>query len=82
MLQATRLGFYQHIRQQYGEWLITIEPTSTARVYDVFWRTNLIPESTPWNPYNFNTTGNSAALNFIVTNELDLKFYRTGVKIQ
>jgi len=65
----------------YGTFLITIDPTSTARVYDVFWRTNLIPESTAWNPYDYNTTGNSAALNFIVTNELDLKFYRTGVKI-
>jgi len=57
---------------------LVIEPTSTGRIYDVFWTTNLLGG---WTDYGFNRPGNGGLLILSITNEAELRYYRTGVKI-
>lgn len=56
-------------------------PTSTGRVYDVFWSTNL--SQGVWTPYGFDIPGNldNSAVTLTVTNDVDVRMYRTGVKL-
>jgi hypothetical protein len=60
---------------------IEVSPTSTGRVYDVFWKTNLIPDALPWNPYGFNSPGTGTNLVFSITNDVREKFLRSGVRL-
>jgi hypothetical protein len=64
-----------------GVCMFTIAPTSTGRVYDVYWRTNLVPESQPWLPYGLSVTGNGGVITLTATNSGEECFYRTGVKL-
>jgi len=56
-------------------------PTSTGRVYDVFWATSLF--NSIWTPMNYNTPGNpdNSPVTLKVTNDAEIKYYRTGVKL-
>jgi hypothetical protein len=57
-------------------------PTTNSRVYDVWWKTNLM-ESGGWTPYDWNIQGNAGggSVQFSVTNDAGKRFYRTGVKL-
>ncbi|MGA1193881.1 MAG: carbohydrate binding domain-containing protein [Kiritimatiellia bacterium] len=59
---------------------ILINPSSTARMYNVFWVSDLMTND--WS----NTTGsfipgNGGPLTFSITNNADQRYYRTGVKL-
>ncbi len=65
-----------------GVMTLTVNPSSTARVYDVYWKTNLMAND-GWLNYNLSVTGVGGAISLTVTNTDALKrFYRTGVKFQ
>ena len=64
-----------------GEWSVVAGETSTGRLYDVYWKTNLLPESLPWLPYGLNLSGTGSNLLFLLTNDVDAGFYRVGVKL-
>jgi hypothetical protein len=57
------------------------EPTSTGRLYDIFWSTNLAGNE--WWPMNLNVPGRAdrGPVMLNVTNDVDLRYYRTGVKV-
>ena len=57
------------------------EPTSTGRLYDIFWSTNLAGNE--WWPMNLNVPGRAdqGPVSLSVTNDVDLRYYRTGVKL-
>ncbi len=59
---------------------ITINPSSTGRLYDVFWRTDL--DGTNWSGFNLDVPGTGAEVTLTVTNDPALRFYRTGVKMR
>lgn len=56
-------------------------PTSTGRVYDVYWATSLINGA--WAPMGYNLHGNpdNSPVTLKVTNEAAERYYRTGAKI-
>ncbi|MBU1693038.1 MAG: alpha amylase C-terminal domain-containing protein [Verrucomicrobia bacterium] len=56
-------------------------PTTNSRVYDVAWSTNL--RQAGWSVFNLDQPGraDAGAVTLTVTNDNDLIFYRTGVKI-
>jgi len=56
-------------------------PTTNSRVYDVWFATNLLQGT--WQPMNLNIPGaqNGASMNLQVTNDLNLRHYRTGVRL-
>ena len=57
-----------------------VDPSSTGRVYDIFWRTNLL-DASEWTGLNLNLPGNGGNLVLSVTNSTDQRYYRTGVKL-
>lgn len=62
--------------------LRTPVPTSTQRVYDVWWTTNLLG-NVAWTPMGLNRPGatDGSAVILTVTNESPSTFYRLGVKL-
>ena len=60
---------------------ITTPSTSTGRVYDVFCKTNLVPESEAWNSLDRTTAGNGRNVVFVVTNTVPECYFRTGVRV-
>ncbi len=58
-----------------------VNPSSTGRVYDVYWRSNLIPESAPWVSYGLSVTGLGGQIGLTVTNIPISGFYRTGARL-
>jgi WD40 repeat protein len=58
----------------------TVSPTSTGRLYDVYWKTNLLQDAT-WAPVGLNRAGTGTNLALVVTNNLDANYYRTGVAL-
>ncbi len=56
-------------------------PTSTGRVYDVFWATGLM--NSAWTPMGYNVPGNpdNSPVTLKVTNEAAERYYRTGAKL-
>ena len=58
---------------------IDVAPTSTGRVYDVYWRTDLMPETSAWNASGERQWGTGSNLVFVITNVPSVGFYRTGV---
>jgi len=71
------------ITNQPGKYVMNLDvsPTYTDRVYDAFYRTNLLPESSPWLAVGLNVTGNSGTISLTVTNKDLDGFYRTGAKL-
>lgn len=57
-------------------------PTTNSRVYDVWFKTNLVNNSN-WTPLGLNISGaaNGSAVSFTVTNTDPKRIYRTGVKL-
>ncbi|MFC1452734.1 hypothetical protein ACFLSJ_05240 [Verrucomicrobiota bacterium] len=62
-----------------GQWRLLVDPSSTARVYDVLWNTNLLDGG--WQGYGLDRPGNGGPLPLIVTNGTDHRFLRTGVRV-
>jgi hypothetical protein len=62
--------------------LRSFTPTSTNRLYDVWWTTNLAG-NVVWQPMGLNVPGRAdgASVPLRVTNTLPTVFYRTGVKL-
>ncbi len=58
-----------------------VNPSSTGRVYDVYWRSNLIPENLPWTPYGLSVTGLGGQISLTVTNLERRRYYRTGAHL-
>lgn len=58
------------------------EPTTNTRVYDAFWKTNVLGEG-PWVPCGLDVPGADAGTNLwlSVTNEAEKVFYRAGVRV-
>ncbi len=56
-------------------------PTTNTRVYEAWYTTNLTDG--PWVPMGFNQPGppNGASFSFMVTNDVEMRVYRTGVKL-
>jgi hypothetical protein len=56
-------------------------PTSTGRLYDVYWATSLFDSA--WIPMNKNIAGNpdNSPVVLKVTNEAAIRYYRTGAKV-
>ena len=63
-----------------GTLQMTIDPTSTGRVYDAYWKSNLLDNSA-WQPYGLSVTGNGGTVTLIVTNPPPVLNYRTGVRL-
>jgi hypothetical protein len=63
--------------------LLAGPPTSTNRLYDAYWTTNLL-DSSGWNGIGLNVEGDPAggAVTLTVTNDAEGRFYRTGVKLK
>jgi hypothetical protein len=62
---------------------LTVEaPTTNSRIYDVWYRTNLL-QGAGWLPMGLNITGaqNGASINLTVTNVPGERHYRTGVRL-
>jgi hypothetical protein len=57
-------------------------PTTNSRLYDVWWKTNLL-ESGDWQPFSYDLPGDAggAALQIQVPSTPHSRFYRTGVRI-
>lgn len=57
-------------------------PTSTGRLYDVYWATSLL-NGTSWEPIGLDVPGNpdSSPVMLKVTNTPQVRYYRTGAKI-
>ena len=60
-------------------WLRVGAPTSTQRLYDVFWSTNL--EAGQWNAEGRDQPGTGGEMLLPVTNLQACRFYRTGVAL-
>jgi hypothetical protein len=58
-----------------------LDSTSTARVYDVYWKSNLVLSSEGWRPAGLSVTGGMAGLSLSVTNDAGARFYRAGVRL-
>jgi hypothetical protein len=59
---------------------IMINPSSTARMYNVFWVSDLMTND--WsNTMGAFIPGNGGPLTFSITNNVDQRYYRTGVKL-
>jgi hypothetical protein len=55
-------------------------PSSTGRVYDVYWRSNLTEEA-GWQPYGLSQPGTGGSLPLLVTNEHPEAVFRAGVRL-
>ncbi len=58
---------------------MSINPSSTGRLYDIYWRTDL--DATNWTGFGLNVPGTGGEVTLTVTNEPAIRFYRTGVKL-
>lgn len=56
-----------------------ISPTSTGRVYDLYWRTDLFEGD--WLPMGFSQVGTGGELALPVTNAVPNSFWRVGVRL-
>lgn len=60
---------------------LIVNPSSSARVYDAYWKTNLMDYVTPWQNYGLSVTGNGASIMLTVTNKLGNQYFRTGARL-
>ncbi|HMP77650.1 MAG TPA: hypothetical protein PKE12_15250 [Kiritimatiellia bacterium] len=65
----------------YGQLWIVLDPTSTARVYEVSATTNLSGTPASWPAYGSAQTGSGAAVLFVVTNDAPHRSYRAAVRL-
>ena len=59
---------------------LVIDPSSTGRIYDVMWRTNLVGPAT-WTPYGINEPGNGGPLDLVVPAGESACFYRINIAL-
>ena len=59
---------------------LTIDPSSSIRLYDVLWKTSLL-DRTPWQPFGPGTMGTGGRLEIPVTNSAANTYYRTTVRV-
>ena len=59
---------------------MAINPSSTGRVYDAYWKTNLL-DSSEWQAYGLSVTGNGGQIILTVTNAQPVRHHRSGVKL-
>ena len=62
---------------------LVVNPTSAQRLYDAYWKTNLMDYATPWQSYGLSVTGHGGSITLTVTNN-DIggkKFFRTGATL-
>lgn len=62
-----------------GMRLLALAPTSSNRLYDVLWTTNLM--NNQWTPFNFNIRGNGGSILFPLPADSEIRIYRLGVKV-
>lgn len=60
---------------------LTLDPTSTGRVYDVEWSTSLLQTPILWNPYGFDLSGTGSNLLIFITNDVPFRVYRLRVRL-
>jgi hypothetical protein len=60
---------------------LILNPTSTGRLYDVLWSTNLEGGTASWQTFDLVRTGTGNAVTFSVTNDQPLIFLRTRVRL-
>lgn len=77
---ASFFGVITNLVRAANEISLFVNPSSTARVYDAYTKTNLMT-GTGWMPYGLNVTGNGGVLQLTVTNNLDSSNFRTGVRL-
>jgi hypothetical protein len=61
--------------------ILIVNPSSTGRVYDAYWKTNLMDYSSAWQNYGLSVTGSGGSIELTVTNKLGKQFFRTGAKL-
>ena len=61
---------------------LLIEPTSTGRLYEVFWSPDLRTCPQSWLPYGTSHYGSGTGLVFDVTNQAPTGVFRSGVRLQ
>ncbi len=59
---------------------IAISPSSTGRLYDVFWKTNLLSDEEAWTSTGQTQPGTGSNVTFVVTNADPACYFRTGVR--
>lgn len=59
---------------------LLVSPTSTGRLYDVYWRADLL-DSNAWVGMNLDVPGNGGPLTLTITNAASQMHYRTGAKL-
>jgi len=64
-----------------GQMWIVLDPTSTARLYEVSATTNLIGAPASWSVNGVAQTGSGANVMFVVTNDVPHRNYRAGVRL-
>jgi len=64
----------------FGVLNLMVDPSSTGRVYDVLWRTNLTSAG-PWIPAGLSVTGSGSMVILSVTNAAPMRYYRSGVRL-
>jgi len=76
--------FDNHVATMSGRVTVNLlagPPTTNSRRYEVYWKTNLMDQT--WTSYGLNVVGDidGNAVQLTVTNDVDRRFYRTGVKL-
>lgn len=64
-----------------GVTTLVVDPTSANRQYDIYWKSNLLPEAQPWIAYGLSRVGTGSNIVFTITNDAPRRIYRTGVKL-
>lgn len=75
--------FLNEITAASGSSVLSLQtgPTTNSRVYDIFWTTNLLSNPQQWNRLNAPVPGNGGTVTLNVTNDVPVRFYRTGVAL-
>jgi hypothetical protein len=63
--------------------VLIVNPSSSVRMYDAYWKTNLVDYVTPWQSYGLSVQGNGAAITLTVTNDdvAGKRYFRTGATL-
>ncbi|HMP71938.1 MAG TPA: carboxypeptidase regulatory-like domain-containing protein [Kiritimatiellia bacterium] len=69
------------VRSADNTMIIVIDPTSTGRVYGVWATTNLKGNPPPWILVGQEKWGSGGALQFVITNDVPNRIYRTAVRL-
>ena len=62
---------------------MVVNPSSTQRIYDAYWKTNLMDYTAPWQSYGLSIMGQGGPITLTVTNNDagGRRFYRTGARL-